>query len=91
MGPDQNFLTQVRSAIFGLGLGNFPKKPKFSNLFPFGSGQRLVGLLFTAGQRYARVGPGPISSMLNTIPLMGTPFCHTITFLMIQKFVVFPM
>jgi len=44
-----------------------PKNVKFFNFFPldpknlFGSGQRRVSLLFTAGQKYAqvRLGQGP--------------------------------
>jgi len=66
----------VRSANYGLGLNleKFPyKNVKFFNFFPFGSkktssgwvkkcvGQGLVGLLFTAGQKYAQVWSGPIS------------------------------
>jgi len=50
---------QVGSAIYGLGLNseNFPQKmSNFSIFFPSGwvkkyPGQRLVGLLFTAGQK----------------------------------------
>jgi len=61
----QFFVALVGSAIFGLGLDNFPKKSKNFQFLPFGSkspGQRWVGLLFTAGQNYARVGSGLISS-----------------------------
>jgi len=74
MGPGQKFLTRVGSgqffvarvgsAIYGLGL----------NFFPFGSkkiasgwvrkypGRSRVSLLFTASQKKARVGSGPISN-----------------------------
>jgi len=47
-----------------------PKNCKFFNFFPldqknlFGSDQRLVGLLFTAGQKYARVRSGSSSTYL---------------------------
>jgi len=77
MGSDQNFLTRVASArvgsaIFGLGLGlvNFPKNHNFLKIFGsknslhlvrYYPGQRRVGLLFTAGQKYAQVELGPIS------------------------------
>jgi len=52
-----------------------PKIVKFFNFFPLGQkkissgwvkkclGQRLVGFLFTSGQKYARVGSGPISTL----------------------------
>jgi len=80
------FLAQVGSAIFGLGLRleNFSLK---SQIFQFFSlwlnkislgrvkkylGQRWVGLLFTAGQKYARVGLGPISST-NVLPSIKNP------------------
>jgi len=56
---------RVGSAIYGLGLGleNFPKKHQIFQFLPFGSkkissgrvgkfpGRKLVGLLFTAGQK----------------------------------------
>jgi len=61
---------------FGFEFGKLPLKiPAFFNFFPFGSkkislgwvkkypGQRRVGLLFAVGQKYPRVGSGPISSM----------------------------
>jgi len=58
-------LDQVGSAIFGLGLvwKISPKNPKISIFFSLSQakkylGQRQVGLLFTAGQNYARVGSG---------------------------------
>jgi len=59
-------LSQVSHLWFGLGI--FPlRKPNFSIFCPSGwvkkyLGQRLVGLLFTAGQKYARVGSVPISN-----------------------------
>jgi len=81
MGPGQKFLTwvgsgqffvaQVGSAIFGLGLENFPQKSQIFQFFSFRvkkissgqvkkySGQRWVSLLFTVGQNYAWVGSGP--------------------------------
>jgi len=75
MGLGQKYLTRVRSAIFGLGLAleNFPLKSRFFQIFALqvkeiSSGwvnkylsQSRVGLLFTADQKYARVGSGPIS------------------------------
>jgi len=65
MGPGQKILTQVRSAIYGLGLNleNFSKKHQIFQFFSFGSKkissgwvgkylrQRQVGHLFTAGQK----------------------------------------
>jgi len=60
-----------------------PKNIKFFNFFPFGSkkissgqvkkypGQGRVCLLFTAGQKYARVGSGPISSSNLVVVVMG--------------------
>jgi len=56
-----------------------PKNPKFCNFFPSGqkkisSGrskkypdQSRVGFLFTAGQKYAWVGSGPISRTLSSL------------------------
>jgi len=58
---------------FGFGK-NSPKTTKFFNFFPFKKispgqikkylGQRWVGLLFTGGQKYARVGSGQGPSLL---------------------------
>jgi len=68
---------------FGFGIGKFPLKiPKFSIFCPSGQkkissvwvkknpGQSWVGLTFTAGSKYARVGSGPIFSVrcLLTLP-----------------------
>jgi len=70
MGLGLKFLTRVGSAIFGLGLSfeNFPSKSQIFQFFALrvkkNLGQSRVGLLFTAGQKYARVGSGPISSVL---------------------------
>jgi len=73
MGPGQNFdrgrvrlgqffVAQVGSAIYGLGLENSPLKmlnfPVFSGWVKKYLGQRRVGLLFTTGQKYGRVGSG---------------------------------
>jgi len=66
---------RVGSAIFGMGLENFPKKSQIFNFFPFRSkkflcriqkypGQRWVGLLFTAGSKVCS-GQGP--SLLSKI------------------------
>jgi len=74
MGLGQIFLTLVRSAIFGLDLAleNFILKSKIFQFFALQvkkissswvkkyPGQTRVGLLFTAGQKYAWVGLGPI-------------------------------
>jgi len=71
-----NFVSWVRSAIFvlGLDLENFSLKSQNFKFFPIKSkkissclikkypGQRRVNLLFTVGQKYARVGSGSISS-----------------------------
>jgi len=45
-----------------------PKNPKFFNFFPprvkkYPGQRQLVGLLFIAGQKYAGVGSGPISTL----------------------------
>jgi len=65
-------LGRVRSAIFGLGLENFPSKSKIFSLWvkKISSDrakkyldQRWVGLLFIADQKYGWVGSGPISSL----------------------------
>jgi len=61
MGRGQNFVVQVRSAIFGLGLEIFTLKTQ--NFFPLGqrkshqvgSKSTQVNLLFTACQKYARI------------------------------------
>jgi len=69
MGPGQNFLTQVgsffglvlvRSAIYGLGLENFPQSANFSILITsgrkisLGRVKKYPGrILFAAGQKYA--------------------------------------
>jgi len=59
------FLGSGRVSNFLFGFGKFPLKiPRFSICFLLGqknlieSGQSQVGLLFTAGQKYARVGSG---------------------------------
>jgi len=60
----------VRSAIFELGLENLPQKIPIISIF-FHSGQNgpgsKSGLLFTAGQKYARVGSGPSSTKLPNV------------------------
>jgi len=68
MKPGQFFVARDGSAIFGL--ENFPLNDPFFNFFTFGSktislsqvkkslGQSRVGLLFTAGQKYAQVSLG---------------------------------
>jgi len=70
-------------SLFGLDLGleNFSLKiPNVPIFFPLGQkkiasdwvkkypGQSRVGLLFTAGQKYARVGSGPITTMTTSQP-----------------------
>jgi len=70
-------------SLFGLDLGleNFSLKiPNVPIFFPLGQkkiasdwvkkypGQSRVGLLFTAGQKYARVGSGPITTMTSSQP-----------------------
>jgi len=54
MGPGEKLLSFVRSAIFGLVRENFPLKSHHGRVKKY-RGQGLVGLLFTAGQKYARV------------------------------------
>jgi len=76
MCPHQNFLTQVGSAIFGLGLENIaPKNPKFYKKislgvkkYLFGSGQKVTGsksgrpLIYSVSKEYSSwVGLRPIS------------------------------
>jgi len=65
----------VSHFLFGFGFGKFPLKLKMSKFSIFSlrfkkislgwvkkyPGQRQVGLLFTASQKYARVGSGSIS------------------------------
>jgi len=58
-----------------LGLENFPQKSQNVQFFHFGSkkissgwikkflGQRRVTLFLVLGQKYARIGPGPISTL----------------------------
>jgi len=59
-----------------------PQNFKFFNFFPFRAGQRRVGLLFTAGQKYAQVGSGQGSSLIKSRFSMITMqnffvlFCH---------------
>jgi len=76
VGLGQTFVAQVRfgqpSLVWVWIL--FPKNPEFFYFCPSGqkkissgqfkkySGQRWVGLLFTAGQKYARAGSLPISN-----------------------------
>jgi len=69
MGLGQKYLTRVgsifsgwvSSTIYGLGLDleNFPLKRQIFQFFPLRNkkypGQRQFGLLFTVGQKYARV------------------------------------
>jgi len=68
---------QVSYFWFGYGFGNFPLKiPNFSIFCPadqkniIGSGQKVPGsqpgwaFLFTLGQKYVRVGSGPISNRM---------------------------
>jgi len=67
MGPDQNFFDPgwVPSMVWVWIWKISPKNVKFFIFFlrvKKYRGQRRVGLLFTAGQKYARVGSGPISS-----------------------------
>jgi len=69
-----------------------PKNVIFFNFFPFGSkkiasgwvgkylGQSRVGLLFTAGQKLARVGSGPITTI----------FCFIFNFFMKSLFSLLP-
>jgi len=64
---------------FWFGFGKFSLKIPFFYFSPFGSrkislgqvknywGQRRVGFLFTAGQKYARVGSGPISNWTHNL------------------------
>jgi len=83
IGPDQKFLTRVKSGHFcsaqvGSSTSGFGKSPKNLNVFQFFSlhvkkissggvkkyvGQRRVDPLFIVGQKYARAGSGPISSL----------------------------
>jgi len=74
------------SAIYGLGLKNFPSKCQIFQFFSLlvkkissgrvkkCPGQRRVGLLFTAGQKLARSGQGPslILRLLRCIKLKRT-------------------
>jgi len=76
MGPGQKYLTWVGlghpSLVWVWHLKISLKNPKFFNFLPFGSKkislgqakkylcQSRVSLLFTAGQKYARVRSGPI-------------------------------
>jgi len=69
MGPGQKFLTQVGSAISGLGLENFLYKSQFfhsdkkiaSRRVKKYLGQMWVSLLSTMGQKHPRVGSVAIS------------------------------
>jgi len=73
-GSWSKFFTRVGSGqpYLWFGFGKFPLKlPNFSIFSPRGQkshrikkhlGQRRVGILFTAGQKYARVGSGLISN-----------------------------
>jgi len=75
----QFFVARFESAIFGLGLGleNFPKKSQIFQLRPLWVkkislgqvrkylGQRRVSLLFTAGQKYTRLGSGQGPSLVS--------------------------
>jgi len=70
MWPGQFFLAWVGPAIFDwVWVWKIsPKNTKFFIFSPLDQakkypGQRLVGLLFTAGQKYVQVGSGPISSI----------------------------
>jgi len=66
VGSGQIFIARIGSVIFGLGLAleNFPLKSQIFNFLPFGSKKShrvafkstQASLLFTAGQKYARVG-----------------------------------
>jgi len=72
IGSGQIFVARVGSVIFGLGLDfkNFLLKSQIFQFFPVNQnkissgrvkqypGQRLVGILFTSGQKYARFGSG---------------------------------
>jgi len=79
MVPGQSFLTLVRSgqpSLVYLDLENLTLKiTHFSTLKKITSdrvikypGQRRVSLLFTADQKYAQVGSGPISTFMNADP-----------------------
>jgi len=54
------FILGLGRAKYGLGLENLRYKSKFFNWDKKYPGQRRVSLLFTAGQKCARVGSGPI-------------------------------
>jgi len=97
MGLGQKFLTRAGSAIFGLGLSLeiFPLKiPNFTVFSPSGQqkiasvrakkypGQRWVGLLFTEGQKYARVRSGSISILE---PMIGSFLNDALLILSLDK------
>jgi len=87
MGPGPKFLTwaesgqffvaPVRSAIFHLGLENFPLKipnfPIFSLRVKKNTGQRWNGFLFTASKKYARVGSSQGPALLTCTWLAKWP------------------
>jgi len=65
-----NFGCSGRVSHIWFGFGKFPHKSQIFQFFPLrikknliGVGQRRVSLFFTAGQKYARVGSGSISSI----------------------------
>jgi len=81
MGLYQKFLTRAGSAIFGLGLGleNPLKITHFSIFFPYVKnylGQRWVGLLFNAGQKFAWVSSSQVSELVSFLS-----YYHTLIFL----------
>jgi len=77
MGLGQKNLSRVRHLWFVFGYGKFPLKiPNFPIFFPSDkkwlrveskkyTGQKLIGLFFTAGQRYARVGAHFLLLLIN--------------------------
>jgi len=89
MGPGKNFLTLVGSGQpFMVWVWKIsPKNVKFFNFSPLGSrkiasgqvrkypGRRRVGLLFTAGQKLARVVSWPISNTELKINFKDLEFC----------------
>jgi len=81
MGPDQKFFG------LGFGFGKFILKipsgqKKFSSDWvKKHPGQRQVSLLFTAGQKYPRVGSSPISRFISLITIDTTIFKRNSVFI----------